>query len=86
MEDLVTRVTNETRRSDWQQVEKMTYRTQSATNNEFIKNITLREVWYVYRAKLILFHGVEGELQLCALIFIQVFPALSHLVQWRQRI
>lgn len=38
-------------------------------------------ILYVYRAKLVLFQGVEGELQLSTLIFIQVFPALSQLVQ-----
>lgn len=39
---------------------------------------------HVYRAELVLFQGVEGELQLRALIFIQVFPTLSQLLQRRQ--
>lgn len=49
-----------------------------------MQKITIHNVWHVYRAKLVLFQGVEGELQLRALIFIQVFPALSQLVQRRQ--
>lgn len=58
---------------------------QSKHKTTFIKkNFTLHDLCHVYRAKLVLFQGAEGELQLRALIFIQVFPALSNLVQKRQ--
>lgn len=49
-----------------------------------LKHITIHDAWHVYRAKLVLFQGVEGELQFRALVFIQVFPALPHLLQRRQ--
>lgn len=40
----------------------------------------------MYRAKLVLVQGVEGELQLRALILIQVLPALSQLVHRRHAV